>query len=426
MRDRAFLGIDFGTSGARAMVIDDAGEVLTQSSYDFHGEQSGPLWRTALFELIAQIPFALRNILSSVSINGTSSTVLLCDAMGEPLSAPLLYNDARASTEAELLARMAPRDHVTATPNSGLAKLLWFSRQPGFDSAACFMHQADWLAFLLHGKLGVSDCNNALKSGCDPETLDYPAWIKALPVAFLLPSIVEPGTVIGSLSSRIAHHFSLPGNCVVRAGTTDSIAAFIASGASQPGEAVTSLGSTLVLKLLSEKKVESAQHGIYSHRFGKLWLTGGASNSGGAVLRAFFNDAELQSLSQSIDPQQPSGLDYYPLLQSGERFPVNDPAFPPRLTPRPGDDAHFLHGLLEGIARIEAQGYQLLQGLGATPMISVRSAGGGSVNPAFSAIRSRFLGVPMLIAHHTEAAYGSAKLARDGGRLLYSDYDKSI
>lgn len=427
----AFLGIDFGTTGARAVVIDDAGETLARCRYDFHGEQSGPLWRTALFELISQIPFALRNVLSAISINGTSSTVLLCDATGEPLSAPLLYNDARAVGEATSLAQLAPPDHVAATSTSGLAKLLWLSRQPAFSSAACLMHQADWLAFLLHGKPGISDYHNALKSGGDPETLDYPAWIKALPFFSLLPRIVEPGKTIGPLSSRIAHHFALPRDCVVRAGTTDSIAAFMAAGATQPGEAVTSLGSTLVLKLLSAQRVESAQHGIYSHRFGKLWLTGGASNSGGAVLRSFFEDARLQSLSQRIDPQLPSGLDYYPLLQPGERFPVNDPAYPPRLTPRPDDDALFLHGLLEGLARIEAHGYQLLQDLGATPLLSVRSAGGGAGNPVYSAIRARLLGVPLQTAQHCEAAYGSALLARDGCRLFglvneYACHDKSI
>ncbi|MFH1495407.1 MAG: FGGY-family carbohydrate kinase [Pseudomonadota bacterium] len=426
MKDRAFLGIDFGTTGARAMVIDDTGEILAQCRYDFHGEQSGSLWRTALFELIAQIPFALRNVLGAISINGTSGTVLLSDAAGDPLSAPLLYNDSRASREAETLARRAPPDHVAATPTSGLAKLMWLSQQPGFDSAASLMHQSDWLSFLLHGKMGISDYHNALKSGGDPEALDYPEWIKALPFATLLPRIVEPGAIIAPLSGRIAHHFALPRDCVVRAGTTDSIAAFLAAGATQPGEAVTSLGSTLALKLLSKQRVESAQHGIYSHRFGKLWLTGGASNSGGTVLRSFFDDARLQSLSRRIDTQQPSGLDYYPLLQPGERFPVNDPAYPPRLTPRPYDDACFLHGLLEGIARIETHGYRLLQELGATPLKSVRSAGGGAHNPAFNAIRARILGVPLQNAHHSEAAYGSALLARDGSRLLYSGHDRSI
>lgn len=419
----AFLGIDFGTSGARATVIDGASKILAQCRYDFHGEQSAVLWRTALFELIAQIPFALRNVLRAIAIDATSATVLLCDATGDALSAPLLYNDAHATAEAAALAQLAPGSLV-ATPTSGLAKLLWLQRQPEFENAAYFLHQADWLAFQLHGQLGASDYHNALKSGADPETLDYPSWIKQLPVSSLLPRIVEPGDAIGPVSGRIAHHFALPRDCLVRAGTTDSIAAFLAAGATQPGEAVSSLGSTLVLKLLSEQRVESAQHGIYSHRFGSMWLAGGASNSGGAVLRMFFSDAELQSLSRHIDASRPSGLDYYPLLKSGERFPINDPHYPSRLAPRPDDPALFLHGLLEGIARIEAQGYELLQDLGATPLTSVMSAGGGAHNAAFTAIRARLLGVPVLTASHVEAAYGSALLARDGVRLLYSGYAK--
>ena len=431
----AFLGIDFGTSGARATIIDDAGEILAQRRYDFHGEQSATLWRTALFELIGQIPVALRNVLRAIAIDATSATVLLCDAAGEALCAPLLYNDARASAEATALAQLAPGSHA-ATPTSGLAKLLWYRRQPEFASAAYFLHQADWLAFQLHGQLGVSDYHNALKSGADPETLDYPAWVKQLSAAALLPRIVEPGTAIGPISGRIAHHFALPRDCLVRAGTTDSIAAFLAAGATQPGEAVSSLGSTLVLKLLSEHRVESPQHGVYSHRFGKLWLAGGASNSGGAVLRMFFSDAELQSLSRHIDASQPSGLDYYPLTKPGERFPVNDPLYPPRppLThPHPSlplegegtsDKTHFLHGLLEGIARIEAHGYRLLQELGATPLTAVLSAGGGAHNTAFTTLRARLLGVPVRTAAHAEAAYGSALLARDGTRLLYSGHAK--
>lgn len=416
------MGIDFGTSGARASVIDDAGEILAQCRYDFQFEQSTALWRTALFELMAQIPFELRNELRAIAIDATSATVLLCDADGEALCAPLLYNDARAEEEAAMLARLAPDNHVAA-PTSGLAKLLWLQRQPEFENARHLLHQADWLAFQLHGLLGVSDYHNALKTGADPATLDYPDWIKRLPASALLPRIVEPGASVGTVSGRIAHHFALPRDCLVRAGTTDSIAAFLAAGARQPGEAVSSLGSTLVLKLLSQHRLESAPHGIYSHRFGNVWLAGGASNSGGAVLRMFFDDSELHDLSHHIDASQPSGLDYYPLPKPGERFPINDPFYPPRLTPRPDDRTLFLHGLLEGIAQIEAQGYRLLQDLGATPLTAVLSAGGGAHNEAFTAIRARLLGVPVSTAAHTEAAYGSALLAKAGARLLYSSHD---
>ena len=201
---------------------------------------------------------------------------------------------------------------------------------------------------------------------------------------------------------------------MVCAGTTDSIAAFLASRALEPGEAVTSLGSTLVLKLLSHTRVEDARYGIYSHRLGDLWLTGGASNTGGAVLRQFFSDAQLESLSYQIDPDTESQLDYYPLLQPGDRFPINDPNLSPRLEPRPENSVEFLHGLLESMARIEARGYELLQQLGATRLSRVYTAGGGAKNPVWSRMRERYLQVPMVTPVHMEAAYGAALLAMRG------------
>jgi D-ribulokinase len=188
----------------------------------------------------------------------------------------------------------------------------------------------------------------------------------------------------------------------------------MASGVNTPGLAVTSLGSTLVIKLLSQMRVEDVSSGIYSHRFGDLWLVGGASNTGGAVLRQFFTDRELAELSQSIDPNLPSDLDYYPLLSPGERFPINDPNLAPRLSPRPDRSVDFLHGLLEGIARIEAQGYQRLNLLGATPLAAVYTAGGGAKNQVWTQIRQRCLQVPVLVSPQQEAAYGAALLAQTG------------
>lgn len=117
---------------------------------------------------------------------------------------------------------------------------------------------------------------------------------------------------------------------------------------------MTALGTTLTLKLLSDRPVFAPAFGIYSHRIGEMWLAGGASNTGGGVLLQTFTPDRLEALSDQIDPQTDSGLDYYPLPAPGERFPVSDPAMEPRMTSRPDDDLHYLHGLLEGMARIEA------------------------------------------------------------------------
>ncbi|MGB3297876.1 MAG: FGGY-family carbohydrate kinase, partial [Phormidesmis sp.] len=212
----------------------------------------------------------------------------------------------------------------------------------------------------------------------------------------------------------VAERFSLPKTCQICAGTTDSIAAFLASGAHQPGEAVTSLGSTLVLKLLSSHPVDNPALGIYSHRLGDLWLVGGASNTGGAVLNHFFSPAQLMTLTQQIDISQPCQLDYYPLNEPGERFPINDPDYSPRLTPRPAQDADFLYGLLHAMSRIEADGYDKLRHLGAPALKQVFTAGGGAKNDVWQALRQRQMGVKVEAAAHTEAAYGTARLAQDG------------
>lgn len=413
-----YLGIDFGTSGARAIVIDEEARIVSQMRYPWANVTNWVnCWKDALWGLIEGISQEWRREIGAIAINGTSSTILLTDAAGQPVDAPLLYNDPRGSMMLKDLSSIAPPNHTVLSATSSLAKLLWMQQLPSVNQARYLLHQADWLAFLLHGKLGISDYHNALKLGYDVEKLQYPEWLENLQIPVFLPQVLAPGTPISEISPEIAVQFGFRRDCLVCAGTTDSIAAFLASGAKLPGEAVTSLGSTLVLKLLSRTRVEDARYGIYSHRLGDLWLTGGASNTGGAVLKKFFTDAELVSLSQEIDVSKASELDYYPLLKEGDRFPINNPHLPPRLEPKPDDPKEFLHGLLSSMARIEAQGYELLQQLGADKLNYVYTAGGGAANSTWTDIRSRYLEVPVVASNNTEAAYGTALLAMQGSRI---------
>jgi sugar (pentulose or hexulose) kinase len=419
-----YLGIDFGTTGARSTIIDSQGTIHCETEYTFANDRQSELpsvWQNALWAVIEQIPPTIRNQVKAIALDGTSSTVMLCDTDGIPVCEPILYNDARGAAVTETLRAIAPPNHTVLSATSSLAKLLWWQNFRGFTSPLYFLHQADWLAFLLHGKLGISDYHNALKLGFDVDTLCYPSWLIqgiAGAVTPKLPHVVAPGTPVGEIKVELGDRFGFPRDCMICAGTTDSIAAFLASGVNSPGEAVTSLGSTLAVKLLSRTRVDDAKYGIYSHKLGDLWLVGGASNTGGAVLRHFFTDAELDNYSTQIDPEQESLLDYYPLLKKGDRFPINDPNLPPRLEPRPTDSVEFLHGLLESIARIEARGYQLLQELGATPLTKVYTAGGGAKNAVWSAIRKRYLKVPVVTPVHTAAAYGSALLAKQGSESI--------
>ena len=415
-----FLGLDFGTSGARACVIEGDKSIVweQQVAYANPVEQTPIDWRGALHALLSALPKNIAAQLRGLAIDGTSATVLLCDAQLVPLPACLLYHDSRAQLQAAQLQAIAPANHIVCTATSSLAKFLWLTQQDGITSAAYFLHQADWLTTLLSGQPGISDYHNALKTGYDVEQLCWPDWVMALPHAHLLPQVIAPGEMIGRIQPDIAKHFGIHPHCAIHAGTTDSNAAFIASDIHELGVGVTSLGSTLVLKQLSTQRITAPEYGVYSHRYGNLWLVGGASNAGGAALRHYFSDEQLATLSERINPLQDSPLDYYPLSKPGERFPINDAHLAPRpLRFSPGqvtsgavNEVEFLHGLLQGLARIEAAGYAKLTELGAPPLTRVITNGGGAKNKIWQKMRARLLAVPVSAAVNSEAAYGSALL----------------
>ena len=122
-------------------------------------------------------------------------------------------------------------------------------------------------------------------------------------------------------------------------------------------------------------------------------------------------DAQLVELSRQIDPNRGSGLQLRPLPARGERFPIDDPSLEPILEPRPVSDVLYLQAMLEGLARIEAAGWQRLQDLGAPAVKRVISVGGGAVNPQWRRIRAQCLGRPVLNRAGLSAALGMARLA---------------
>ncbi|MCY1237473.1 D-ribulose kinase [compost metagenome] len=228
--------------------------------------------------------------------------------------------------------------------------------------------------------------------------------------------MLPAGAPIATIAPAAAEAFDLPAGVVIVAGTTDGCASFLATGADQPGDGVSALGTTLTVKMLSERPLFAPEYGLYSHRIGEMWLAGGASNTGGVVLAEHFSPERIAVLSEEINPVVDTGLDYYPLVKPGERFPVADSDFLPRMSPRPADDATFLKAIFEGIAGVESLAYQRLAALGGPTLRSLRSVGGGAKNAAWTAIRMRKLGVPFLPVLSEEAAAGTARLALAGAR----------
>ena len=416
-----YLGIDIGTSGCRSCVIDADATIKVEirtplPAPDRSGnavEQDPEAWWKALTVNLDQLAteFPLDTI-AAIALDGTSATLLCSDASGTPLLPALMYNDARACEQAAQIDRIAPVETAARGASSSLAKLLWLLQQPACNAAHHALHQADWLLGRLSGMFGITDENNALKLGYDVVNACWPAWLSGLNIPpALIPDVVSAGQAVGTLQPTWCKRWGMTAETRIVSGTSDSTASFIAIGA-QTGEAVTSLGSTLVLKIRSDTPVFAPEYGVYSHRLGNNWLAGGASNSGGAVLQQYFNNEEITKFTGMISADKPTGLDYYPLVADGERFPVNDPELAPRLQPRPTEDAVFFQGILEGIAHIEVQGYRKLAELGAPWPEKVITTGGGAVNAAWRTIRSQLLGIPVIAADHQEAAYGAALLAR--------------
>jgi sugar (pentulose or hexulose) kinase len=408
----AAIGIDIGTSGVRAALVDAGGAPLGFGAARLAPEERrtpNSWWWAVESALAALTASADLSGVGCIAVDGTSGTIVMLNESGQPMGEASLYNDPAPREAVRAVAAAAPAGSAAVGSASPLAKLLSLQGVPG---TARLSHQADWIAARLGAPAGISDENNALKTGYDPVRRCWPGWLDELGIRVaLLPEVAEPGTPIGTIDPALAARFGLPAGVVIAAGTTDGCAAFLATGAGRVGDAVTSLGSTLTLKQLCERPIFAPEYGVYSHRLGDRWLAGGASNSGGAALARHFTPAALVALSARIDPARGSGLDYYPLPSAGERFPFADPLLPPRETPRPTDDARFLHGLLEGIARIEALGYQRLADLGAPALAAVRTVGTGARNVAWTGIRRRVLGVDWIRARSEEAAFGAAALA---------------
>ncbi len=422
------IGIDLGTSGIRVALLAPDGSrlhtaqrALPESESDAEGraEQDPMVWWRLVRELLREVAEQLNGAPAVIAVDGTSATLLRLDASGRPTHPALMYNDARATDTTTILAGVAPAGAAVHSPSSSAAKLLWLRRHEGLSGVRRVLHQADWIAGRLRGRFDVMDENNALKLGYDALQQSWPEWLADVlgPDAGLLPDVVPAGTPLGPIAPEVAESLHLDPRCRVVAGTTDSIAGFLASGVGDTATGVTSLGSTLVIKQLAPQPVYAPEMGVYSHHLRGQWLVGGASNSGGAVLRKYFDDATLEHLSAELDPETDSGLDYVPLPRTGERFPVNDPALDPRLTPRPEDDARFLQGILEGIARVERDGYRCLTELGAPRVERIVTLGGGARNTIWNRIRSRILGLPVTSADNDDAAAGAARLARIGAGL---------
>lgn len=429
------LGIDLGTQGIRSMVTTLEGEVVAEEKEGIefsrqegrYFEQDPKEWWEKTKRCVAKVLAALdawgypRNAIQALSVTSTSGTVVPVDATGQPLTYALMYNDSRAQEEAHLVNEVASdftkRLGYCFDPSFALCKVLWIQRNLPeiFEKTALFLHPTDYLIGHLTGIWGISDISNTLKMGYDLMESRWPSFIPEklhIPLE-KLPRVVKSGEIVGTLRRDLARAWNLSPELSVVAGATDGTAAFYASGAERPGDVSSTLGTTLVVRSISQRHVKDPLGRVYCHLHPEgFWLPGGASNTGGECLAHFFPSENLASWDEKVAQLPlPSPLLVYPLVRKGERFPFAHPQAEFFLVGEQKNDLEFYAACLEGVGYVERYGLELLESLGATRIQRVFVSGSGSKSPIWRKIRTNILKLPLYLPRFPDAAMGACIMA---------------
>ncbi len=442
--DSYVLGIDIGTSGVKALVVDRGGAVVARGAAGLPApvavgnrrEQDANLWWAAAIGAIHHAVRELRaaggagEAIVAVAVDATSGTVVPVDKTLRPLCPGLMYNDGRAVAEAsrlnEIGATTLDRLGYRFNASFGLAKILWLHQQEPrvMENASLVLHQSDYLTARLadltpaDGAI-LTDESNSLKSGYDILDRRWPDYLSDAGIdAGKLPGVAAIGAPIGKVGRNMAAELGLSPDCEIVGGMSDGTAACAASGARRVGDMNTTLGTTVVWKTITSQLVKDAAGRLYSHRHpGGAFLPGGAGNAGGEGIRRFAAGdatdagARLGRLAAALTPGAPSGAITYPLPAPGERFPFVDSDFAPFTTAGPEDEGALYRSCLEGVACIERWGYEVAAELGAECGGEVWTAGKGAEIDPWMQIRADTLGRPVCRAAHPESGFGSALVA---------------
>jgi sugar (pentulose or hexulose) kinase len=354
-------------------------------------------------------------------VDATSGTVVLTDVSGRALSPGLMYDDTRAAGYVDRVNEAgeqvwAELGYARMQPSWALPKLLWLLEEypAAVREGARLAHQSDVVTRHLVGNEVPTDLSNALKTGAHLIDEKWPSDVLAgLAVPEdVLPGLVRPGTCIGTVCASAAAATRIPQGTPVVAGMTDGCAAQLGAGVIVPGSWNSVLGTTLVLKGVSEQLVRDPLGVVYSHKAPDgHWLPGGASNIGAGVIARDFAGRDLAELDLLAARRQPARVIAYPLASTGERFPfvaADAQGFTLGASP---DDVDRYASILQGVGYIERLCFDYLDLIGADVSGEIRFTGGGSRSRYWSQLRADILGRPVTLPDNAEPALGMAVLA---------------
>jgi xylulokinase len=439
-----FLGIDLGTTGIRAIVVDEKDEIKIKLSEMFSNEklynncqntsgwheQNPKNWKNHFNQIIRRILVQLGELKYSagdigICTDSTSGTIFPVDANGKPLLNAIMYNDQRAREEAKAIQNVSQnyskKVGFTFKASFSLPKILWIKNHhlDIYKKTYKFLHANDYLIGLLSGEFFHSDSSNCLKCGYDFVDDKWPDFIEnELEISLdKLPEVKRPGSILTKTSTEIEKNLGLPSHIPIIAGCTDSTMALLASGASEYGDIFSSIGTTLVTRVLSPKLLIDPLGRVYSHIFPskkRIYLPGGASSVGAECLDAYFPDLDFKQFDQKSLDYFPTPILNYPLVKKGERFPFideNAEHFCLKKTDKEVNKYELYTSYLQSVAFVEKLAINVLEKLGAPIGDRVFTIGGATKSKEWLQIRADVLQKTICRPKIIEAAYGATILA---------------
>ncbi len=448
------LGIDVGTSGAKALLIDAEGAVIASATEEYPLYTPRPLWAEQDPEdwwraTVAAIRAVLNRSgvhaedVAGLGLTGQMHGMVALDANGQVLRPCIMWNDQRTALQcAEIMATVGKERFLALTGNLALPgftapKILWVRQNEPevYRRIAQVLLPKDYIRYRLTGGYAteVSDASGTVLFDVAHrrwslevlEALDIPpGW---------MPSSYESPEVTGTVSQDAARETGLRPGLPVVGGGGDQAAQAVGSGIVREGVISVTVGTSgVVFAATDEMKLDpQARLHSFCHAVPGRWHVMGVMLSAGGSLRWLRDtiagpEREVGRLS-GVDPyeimiaeaaQVPAGSEgllFLPYL-TGERTPYADPnargAFV-GLTLRHGKSA-MVRAVLEGVAYGLRDSLELLRALN-IPIEQVRASGGGARSTLWRQIMANIFGTELVTINITEgAAYGAALLAGVG------------
>lgn len=447
MQGELFLGLDVGTQGTKALLLDaDAGVVVARASASYGlieglgpgcAEQHPDTWIDAVCQVAAQLFTALpdaRARVAGIGVSGQQHGLVALDEHDRPLRAAKLWCDTSMDEEARELSQLLGH-HVPVGYTA--SKVRWLARREPqlWERTRAVVLPHDYVNLRLCGRR-VSEAGDASGTGYfDVLERRYDLRAASLVDAALpakLAPLIEPDAVAGELDEHGARLLGLREGIPIAAGSGDNMASALGSGATRDGVAVVSLGTSATIFTRSATAVIDPAGSIAPF----CDATGGwlpllcVLNATGVteeVRTAFQRDhATLTAAAEKVEPGC-GGLTWLPYL-NGERVPDLPRAHGVLTGMRAGalEPARLYRAAIEGVALNLAWGVERMRALGLR-LDTARVVGGASRNPLWCRVLADVLGIPLVRLEEPEsAALGAALQAawmsrRRAGKSVSAD-----